>query len=198
MRDVLEEDRFLYIVMEYAPGGDLFTHVQKHGHLSETKARYFFKQMVDAVQFCHEKKIVHHDVKLENMLLQSLPEQSLRLSDFGLSQKIHPTESISACCGSPLYMAPEVFSTQPHNELVDVWSLGVCLYVMVSGTFPFVANSYSDLEEKVLFYDPSYLVGISATCNDLLQGMLRKDPLKRYAMSAIKQHKWVVEGNRYV
>jgi len=187
----------LYLFMEYASGGDLFTYVHRLGTLSEGKARYFFKQCVDALAYCHERRVAHHDIKLENMLLTT--EQSLRLSDFGLSQKLNPMEGgITSYGGSPLYMAPEVFSLQPHNEQVDVWSLGICLYVMVSGTFPFVANNYTDLEEKVLFDDVPSIYGISEYLNDLIQGMLRKDPLKRLSLAIIRQHRWVVEKGRYL
>jgi len=195
--DFHEDDRHLYLFMEYASGGDLFSHVHRLGTLSEGKARYFFKQCVDALGYCHERRVAHHDIKLENMLLTT--EQSLRLSDFGLSQKLHAMEGgITSYGGSPLYMAPEVFSLQPHNEQVDVWSLGICLYVMVSGTFPFVANNYTDLEEKVLFDDVPSIYGISEHLNDLIQGMLRKDPLKRLSLAIIRQHRWVVEKGRYL
>jgi len=194
--DFNEEDRFLYLFMEYASGGDLFSYVKSMGCLSEGKARYFFKQCVDALVFCHERRVAHHDIKLENMLLSL--DLSLRLSDFGLSQRLHPVEGVTSYCGSPLYMAPEVFSLQPHNEQVDVWSLGVSLYVMVSGSFPFVANTYPDLEEKVLFDDVPFLYGLSEQLNDLIQGMLRKDPLKRMTLAAVKHHKWVVDNfSRY-
>jgi len=194
--DSYEEERFLYLFMEYASGGDLFSYVQRMGNITEGKARYFFKQCVDAIVYCHERRVAHHDVKLENMLLS--PDHSLRLSDFGLSQRLHPVEGIASYCGSPLYMAPEVFSLQPHSEQVDVWSLGVSVYVMVSGSFPFVANTYTDLEEKVLFDDVPFLYGISEQLNDLIQGMLRKDPLKRLTFTAVKQHKWVLDNCRYV
>jgi len=187
--DSHEEDRFLYLFMEYASGGDLFSYIKGVGCLTEGKARYFFKQCVDALVFCHERRVAHHDIKLENMLLSF--DQSLRLSDFGLSQRLHPVEGVTSYCGSPLYMAPEVFSLQPHSEQVDVWSLGVSLYVMVSGSFPFVANTYPDLEEKVLFDDVPFLYGMSEHLNDLIQSMLRKDPLKRLTIAAVKQHKWV-------
>jgi len=100
--------------------------------------------------------------------------------------------------GVPYIWLLRFFSLQPHNEQVDVWSLGICLYVMVSGTFPFVANNYTDLEEKVLFDDVPSIYGISEHLNDLIQGMLRKDPLKRLSLAIIRQHRWVVEKGRYL
>jgi len=182
-----QDDRFLYLFMEYASGGDLFSIVQKHGSLDEAKARTFCRQIVDALMHCHERKIAHHDVKLENMLLAS--DRTWRLSDFGLSQRV-TAEGISAFSGSPLYMAPEIFSLQPHNERVDVWSLGICLYVMVTGTFPFVANSYEDLEEKVMLDEVPAYCGISDECMHLIRGMLHKDSQQRFTMAQVRHHKW--------
>jgi len=183
-----QDERFLYLFMEYASGGDLFSYVQRHGCLEEAKAKHFFRQAVEGLAHCHERRVAHHDVKLENMLLA--PGQTLRLSDFGLSQRLHPTDTISSFAGSPLYMAPEIFSLQAHDERVDVWSLGICLYVMVTGTFPFLANTYEDLEEQVLFDEAPVVCGLSEEVSSLLQGMLQKDPQQRLSLTQVKQHRW--------
>jgi len=146
--------------------------------------------MLESLIHCHDRNIVHHDVKLENMVLGK--DQCVRLSDFGLSVKRNSFESITTYGGSPLYMAPEIMSRQPHNERVDVWSLGVCLYVMVSGTFPFVADSYELLVERVLFDDVPYLFAASDELNNLLRGMLQKDSGTRVSLTSVRQHPWVV------
>jgi serine/threonine protein kinase len=182
-----KDERFLYLFMEYASGGDLFTIVQRHGSLDETKARNFCRQIVDALIHCHERKIAHHDVKLENMLLAA--DRTLRLSDFGLSQRV-TADGISAFSGSPLYMAPEIFSLQPHNERVDVWSLGICLYVMVTGTFPFIANTFEDLEEKVMLDEVPSFCGLSEELMHLIRGMLHKDCQQRFSLNQVRNHKW--------
>jgi len=183
-----QDERFLYLFMEYASGGDLFSYVQRHGCLEEARARTFCKQVIEALSHCHERKIAHHDVKLENMLLAI--DKTIRLSDFGLSQRMHMHDGITAFSGSPLYMAPEIFSLQPHNERVDVWSLGICLYVMVTGTFPFVANTYEDLEEKVLFDPVPVFCGVSEEFTHLLHGLLHKDPQQRLSLAQVRHHKW--------
>jgi len=182
------DERFLYLFMEYASGGDLFSYVQRHGCLEEAKARTFCKQALEALAHCHTHKIAHHDVKLENMLLAT--DRTLRLSDFGLSQRMHSVDGITSFSGSPLYMAPEIFSLQPHNDRVDVWSLGVCLYVMVTGMFPFVANTYEDLEERVMFDSVPVFCGVSEELTHLLNGMLQKDPYQRLSVAQVRQHKW--------
>lgn len=185
-----QDERFLYLFMEYASGGDLFSYVQRHGCLEEAKARTFFKQIIEALSHCHDRNIAHHDVKLENMLLAA--DKSVRLSDFGLSQRMlgEGVNAINAFSGSPLYMAPEIFSLQPHSERVDVWSLGICLYVMVTGTFPFLANNYEDLEEKVLFDPVPVFCGVSEEFTHLLHALMHKDPHQRLSLAQVRHHKW--------
>eukprot|EP01125_Pyxidicula_operculata_P013451 TRINITY_DN4465_c0_g1_i1.p1 TRINITY_DN4465_c0_g1~~TRINITY_DN4465_c0_g1_i1.p1 ORF type:complete len:275 (-),score=2.61 TRINITY_DN4465_c0_g1_i1:53-877(-) len=189
-----EDDRFLYLFMEYAPGGDLFSLVHKQGSLDENKARTFFRQILEALTHCHSHSVIHHDVKLENMVLGK--DNIVRLSDFGLSVRKLGVETVTTFAGSPLYMAPEVMSRQPHDERIDIWSLGVCLYIMVSGTFPFVANTYEELEERVLFHNISYVHCASENFNDLVRGLLRKDPEARLTLQDVRKHPWMVEDVR--
>jgi len=95
-------------------------------------------------------------------------------------------------------MAPELFSLLPHTDAIDMWSLGVCLYVMVMDTFPFIAESYSELEERVLF-DPvriPFSMGLSDNLQDLLHRMLHKDPTQRITLAQVKEHSWMF-GSRW-
>jgi len=190
---------FLYLFLELAAGGDLFSYIEKRGCLPEENAKLFMKQLISALSACHANNIIHRDVKLENVLLTK--DNKLRLSDFGLSVVMPKGEGgnkpqVSSCAGSPLYMAPEVFALQPHDEKVDVWSLGVCLYYMVVGSFPFIADSYGNLEECVLFEDVKFpVLSLSETLEDLLARMLHKDPAKRITLQAIKQHQWFNEDH---
>jgi len=186
----------LYMFLEYATGGDLFTYVTQRGCLPETIARIYMDQLIGSVAACHAIDVVHHDIKLENILLSK--DGKIKLSDFGLSQPIPEVQGkkqkINVFSGSPLYMAPEVFSLEPHDHSVDIWSLGVCLYVMVVGSFPFVADTYEELEEIVLFNDPSLgSLGLSSPLQDLLSQMLSKDPERRISLTLIKQHHWFSE-----
>eukprot|EP01127_Copromyxa_protea_P009503 TRINITY_DN2250_c0_g1_i2.p1 TRINITY_DN2250_c0_g1~~TRINITY_DN2250_c0_g1_i2.p1 ORF type:complete len:265 (-),score=28.90 TRINITY_DN2250_c0_g1_i2:111-905(-) len=181
-----EESDCLYMFLEYAPGGDLWSYIEKNGPVSEYFARSMIQQLVSALEFCHSKGIVHHDVKLENILL--VRENEVLLSDFGFSQCFVEGESrkmVTTYSGSPLYMAPEVFSLQPHDELVDMWSLGICLY-------------YIGLEEAVTFQELRFTpsMNISPSLQDFISQMLTKDPASRVCFSQLKRHKWLQEDTR--
>jgi len=178
-----EDDYYLYLFLEYAQGGDLFTFIRKYGRLDEEKARLYFEQILNAVEALHEKKVTHHDMKLENVLI--LKDGTLKLSDFGFSVDLLLNPSlILNFSGSPLYMSPEVFSMQPHNEKIDIWGLGVCLYYMLTDTFPFVSSSYHELEEKVLFHNVIFpkKMNLSEEVKDLIRKMLRKDFYQRISI----------------
>jgi len=176
----------LYLFFELASGGDLSSYIDRRGCLPEEGARHFMRQLMEALSSCHRNNIVHRDIKLENILLTK--ENNIRLSDFGLSVTLPKAEHdgvkprIGTFAGSPLYMAPEVFGLQPHDEKVDIWSLGVCLYFMTVGSFPFVADSYENLEECVLFEDVRFQPSmcLSASLEDLLVRMMHKDPEKEF------------------
>jgi serine/threonine protein kinase len=197
---VYEEDPYFFLFLELAPGGDLFSFIQRHGRLDEHKARTFFHQIVNAIQHCHENGIVHHDLKLENLLLTE-DENNLRLIDFGLCARITPAQSVISnyYAGSPLYMSPEIFSLQPHTVAIDIWSLGVCLYYMVTDTFPFLADTYNELEEKVLFDEVVFPnnMGLSDNLKDLVSRMLTKDPKQRITLAEIKKHSWWFESRYF-
>eukprot|EP01126_Amoeba_proteus_P018991 TRINITY_DN196_c0_g1_i5.p1 TRINITY_DN196_c0_g1~~TRINITY_DN196_c0_g1_i5.p1 ORF type:complete len:209 (+),score=44.49 TRINITY_DN196_c0_g1_i5:414-1040(+) len=201
--------------MEYASDGDLYSHVEKNGPLTEARARKILRQILSALEYCLLKGWVHHDVKLENILL--MEEDDIRLSDFGLSQRLPPPPPLppsslqhqvhegeerrsllNVFSGSPLYMAPEIFSLQEHDEQVDMWSLGVCLYFMLVGSFPFIADSYPALEESVLFDDVKFTtsMNLSSSVQDLIRLMLSKDPKKRIKFLSVRHHKWLNEDIR--
>jgi serine/threonine protein kinase len=188
---VEEDSQRIYLFLEYAPRGDLAMFISRNGRLDEDEARKYFRQMVHALEFCHQLHITHHDFKLENLLIGA--DRNIRLIDFGLAKYVERGGMIvDHFAGSPLYMPPEIFSLQPHDRSVDVWSLGVCLYYMVTDTFPFSAESYTELEEKVLFDDINFPVnmGISDNLQDLLRRLLVKDPIRRIRVSDIRKHSW--------
>ncbi|XP_017770247.1 PREDICTED: serine/threonine-protein kinase MARK2-like isoform X3 [Nicrophorus vespilloides] len=190
---VIETEKTLYLVMEYASGGEVFDYLVLHGRMKEKEARAKFRQIVSAVQYCHQKKIIHRDLKAENLLLDS--EMNIKIADFGFSNEFTPGNKLDTFCGSPPYAAPELFQGKKYDgPEVDVWSLGVILYTLVSGSLPFDGSTLRELRERVLrgkYRIPFYM---STDCENLLKKFLVLTPTKRASLESIMKDKWMNMG----
>ncbi|XP_025198848.1 serine/threonine-protein kinase MARK2-like isoform X2 [Melanaphis sacchari] len=190
---VIETEKTLYLVMEYASGGEVFDYLVLHGRMREKEARAKFRQIVSAVQYCHQKRIIHRDLKAENLLLDS--EMNIKIADFGFSNEFTPGGKLYTFCGSPPYAAPELFQGKRYDgPEVDVWSLGVILYTLVSGSLPFDGSTLRELRERVLrgkYRIPFYM---STDCENLLKKFLVLNPLKRASLEVIMKDKWMNLG----
>ncbi|XP_059873888.1 serine/threonine-protein kinase SIK3 isoform X4 [Delphinus delphis] len=191
---VMETERMIYLVTEYASGGEIFDHLVAHGRMAEKEARRKFKQIVAAVYFCHCRNIVHRDLKAENLLLDA--NLNIKIADFGFSNLFTPGQLLKTWCGSPPYAAPELFEGKEYDgPKVDIWSLGVVLYVLVCGALPFDGSTLQNLRARVLsgkFRIPFFM---STECEHLIRHMLVLDPNKRLSMEQICKHKWMKLGD---
>ncbi|XP_047549690.1 serine/threonine-protein kinase SIK3 isoform X4 [Lutra lutra] len=191
---VMETERMIYLVTEYASGGEIFDHLVAHGRMAEKEARRKFKQIVTAVYFCHCRNIVHRDLKAENLLLDA--NLNIKIADFGFSNLFTPGQLLKTWCGSPPYAAPELFEGKEYDgPKVDIWSLGVVLYVLVCGALPFDGSTLQNLRARVLsgkFRIPFFM---STECEHLIRHMLVLDPSKRLSMEQICKHKWMKLGD---
>ncbi|XP_037917781.1 serine/threonine-protein kinase MARK2 isoform X14 [Hermetia illucens] len=190
---VIETEKTLYLVMEYASGGEVFDYLVLRGRMKEKEARVKFRQIVSAVQYCHQKRIIHRDLKAENLLLDS--ELNIKIADFGFSNEFTPGSKLDTFCGSPPYAAPELFQGKKYDgPEVDVWSLGVILYTLVSGSLPFDGSTLRELRERVLrgkYRIPFYM---STDCENLLRKFLVLNPAKRASLEVIMSDKWMNMG----
>ncbi|XP_066226172.1 serine/threonine-protein kinase SIK1 [Saccopteryx leptura] len=187
---VMETKDMLYIVTEFAKNGEMFDYLTSNGHLSENEARKKFWQILSAVEYCHNHHIVHRDLKTENLLLDG--NMDIKLADFGFGNFYKSGEPLSTWCGSPPYAAPEVFEGKEYEgPQLDIWSLGVVLYVLVCGSLPFDGPSLPALRQRVLegrFRIPFFM---SRDCETLIRRMLVVDPAKRISIAQIRQHRWM-------
>ncbi|TMS36092.1 hypothetical protein L596_003347 [Steinernema carpocapsae] len=190
---VMETQKMIYLVMEYAKNGEMYEFIAKQKRLNECEAREKFWQIISAIDYCHKHNIVHRDLKAENLLLDA--NNNMKIADFGFSNYYTKGSLLGTFCGSPPYAAPEVFEGQQYaGPEIDVWSLGVVLYILICGVLPFEGSTLPILRERVLsgrFRVPFFM---SIDCENLIRRMLKVDPSKRITIDQIKSHKWMQTG----
>uniref|UniRef100_A0A8C5D6W6 SNF-related serine/threonine-protein kinase n=1 Tax=Gouania willdenowi TaxID=441366 RepID=A0A8C5D6W6_GOUWI len=192
LHEVIDTPTTLYLVMELADGGDLYDYILRHdGGVAEGTAKRHFTQIARAVAYCHQLHVVHRDLKPENVVF--FPQQgAVKLTDFGFSNLFQPGTMLATSCGSLAYSAPEILLGEEYDApAVDIWSLGVILYMLVCGVPPF--QETNDSETLVMILDCRYSVPnhVSDDCRDLISQMLQKDPSCRASLEQIEAHKWL-------
>lgn len=189
-----EDENYIFIFSEFLEEGDLYSYIQRNGHFDELRARRVFRQMVEALQYCHEQKVCHHDFKLENCVINS--DLDLRVIDFGYAvdfENYPAGELLHHYTGSPAYSAIEILDRRPHTESVDVFSLGTSLYFMLAGKFPFCdeeKTTYEQLCRNVRVGFLEFPETFSFEVQDLLKKMLSKESA-RISWKEIKKHPWM-------
>ena len=187
--NVIETNQFIYLIMEYISGKELFDYIIKKGKLKEKEACKFYQQIISGIEYLNKLKIVHRDLKPENLLLDC--KKNIKLVDFGLSNNYSNDSLLVTACGSPCYAAPEMINGEKYNGLlVDIWSSGIVLYAMICGFLPFEDKDNDILYDKICegkFNVPNF---ISDLGNDFLHRILNVDPNKRYNLIQIKNHPW--------
>ncbi|KAA0155495.1 hypothetical protein FNF29_01868 [Cafeteria roenbergensis] len=196
-----EDDNNVYMMMELCPNGSLADMVRSRGALSETEARGYMLQLVDACRYLHHHGIIHRDLKLGNVFLAG--DMTLRVGDFGLATKLMTKqERKRTVCGTPNYIAPEVLDAgeEGHSFEVDVWSLGVILYTMLVGRPPFetrdVKQTYALIRRASFDFPPSSHV--SPEAKDLVRAMLTVDPARRPPLTAVLRHPFFTGATAFV
>lgn len=191
--DVVEECELLYIVMEYATGGDLARRIQAQKaegtRFSEAVVLRVFAQVCSALHYIHAQKIMHRDVKPANVFIAGegeLGQCTVKLGDFGIAKMIEGTGQANSTVGTPSYLSPEMCKNNPYGMKADVWSLGVAWYEMVCLKVPFSASNLPAMALLICTSDPKPLPEeYSPEIQALIFSLLQKDPVKRPAMSAV-------------
>eukprot|EP00050_Salpingoeca_kvevrii_P006477 m.289658 g.289658 ORF g.289658 m.289658 type:complete len:529 (+) comp12166_c0_seq1:653-2239(+) len=192
---VVDTPSRLYLILELGSGGDLYDYITTNGALPEAQAKDIFVQIAEAVAFCHQHHIVHRDLKPENVVFCSEKNQTdhiVKVTDFGLSNNFSPGEMMKTCVGSLCYSAPEVLMQDPYDgPAADVWSLGVILFMLVTGRLPFSEANESATVTKICDADYSVPDEMPEGCKDLISKMLVKCPNDRISVSAVLSHPWL-------
>ena len=211
--DVVEVSSHLYIILEYANGGELFENVVQQSKLPEERAKLYFYQIVKAVQHMHHNRIVHRDMKLENVLLcyrnnEDVPSL-VKVTDFGLSKMINNETFLKTICGTKLYIAPEIIRSKMedysqieeetrYDSKVDMWSLGVILYILLSGSPPFDKNfPGKTIELQICDGDFSFPMSlrteVSFEAIDLVKNLMVVNSQKRFDCEKTLRHDWLTD-----
>ncbi|PWY89113.1 kinase-like protein [Aspergillus heteromorphus CBS 117.55] len=219
-----EHERWIYIIMEYVPGGELSTYLHSHGKIREDMVRPMARQIVHALHYLHKRKITHRDIKPDNILISSLEPLRVKLSDFGLSKVVQEETFLRTFCGTLLYCAPEVYpeydtyrrgevrkrrrlgdpppKTSPYDQSVDMWSFGAVLFHLLAGVPPYAPRGEdrgAQMLRIIMSEDPDWdalrSAGVSEAGIDFVARLLNRDPQSRPNEKACFQHPWISEIN---
>lgn len=198
VKDVFATREKIFIVLEFVGGGELFDKIASEGKFSEEKARFYFTQILEGLEYCHINGICHRDLKPENLLLDT--EGNTKISDFGFStlnigdadgDGNARAELLHTTCGTPNYVAPEVLGKDGYDgKKADIWSMGVILYVLLAGYLPFDENTMHALFTKIKVADYTFPDWFTASARDMMSKILVTSPNMRAKISDIKSHPW--------
>ncbi|KAJ1422914.1 Serine/threonine-protein kinase, active site [Sesbania bispinosa] len=193
--EVMANKSKIYFVMEYAKGGELFNKVAK-GKLKEGVAHKYFKQLINAVDFCHSRGVYHRDIKPENILLDE--NGNLKVSDFGLSALAESKRQdglLHTPCGTPAYVAPEVIKRKGYDGAkADIWSCGIVLFVLLAGYLPFHDSNLVEMYRKISKAELKYPNWFPPEVCKLLGMMLDPNPDTRISIAMVREDRWFKKG----
>ncbi|KAF8964827.1 kinase-like domain-containing protein [Flammula alnicola] len=199
LHDYFETAHNLYLCFDLCTGGELFDSICAKGNYYEADARALLRTIFVAVKYIHDSGIVHRDLKPENLLFRTRAEDAdIMIADFGLSRIMEEEKlnQLTEICGTPGYMAPEIFKKTGHGKPVDIWAMGVITYFLLAGYTPFDRDSQQQEMEAIIagdykFEPEEYWQNVSETAKDFVRTCLTVDPAIRPTAAAVLQHKWL-------
>ncbi|XP_070319883.1 cAMP-dependent protein kinase catalytic subunit PRKX isoform X1 [Odocoileus virginianus] len=185
------DDRFLYMLMEFVPGGELFSYLRNRGRFTSNTGLFYAAEIVCAIEYLHARDIVYRDLKPENILLDR--DGHVKLTDFGFAKKL--VDKTWTLCGTPEYLAPEVIQSKGHGRAVDWWALGILIFEMLSGFPPFFDDNAFGIYQKILAGKIDFPRHLEFTVKDLIRKLLVTDRTRRLGnmkngAEDVKQHRW--------
>ncbi|KAI9366016.1 kinase-like domain-containing protein, partial [Zopfochytrium polystomum] len=187
--EVVDTEQYVYLALEYEAGGELFDYLLSHPTLPEDDARRLFRQIVGAVQYCHANGVVHRDLKPENLLLDE--GGNIKIIDFGFSNVLREKSLLETMCGSPAYAAPEMIGRKAYNgEAVDIWAIGVILFVFICGRLPFDDSHMGKMYVSIMTGKFSFPEGTAEGPKSLISSILKVKPSERASLAAMRSHPW--------
>lgn len=191
MKGYTQDSRYLYLVLEYVPGGELFTYLRGIGKLDSDHARFYAAQITAIFEYLHGRNIIYRDLKPENLLIAA--DGYLRLTDFGFAKTVD--SRTYTLCGTPEYLAPEILLNKGHGKPVDWWTLGIIIYEMLAGIDPFSDEDPMSIYQKILKGKIKFPRNFDRNAKSLVKHLLVSDLSKRYGnlrggANDIKNHRW--------
>ena len=194
--EYFKEPETYYLIMEQVSGGELFNRIVEKSQYNEKEARDTCLIILEAVAYMHGKHVAHRDLKPENLLLLSQNDDSaVKIADFGFAKKVYKECTLTTQCGTPGYAAPEILSGAPYDWRVDMWSVGVILYILLGGYAPFAEPDHKDLYRKVKkgdyeFHDEHWGT-VSVEAKELISSLLTVNPKQRLTAKKGLKNKWI-------
>ncbi|KAL3656467.1 hypothetical protein V7S43_018691 [Phytophthora oleae] len=184
------DSKRVYLIIEYAPQGELYKKLMRAGRFSEKQSAMYIKEMARALIYMHSKHVIHRDIKPENLLVGFHGE--LKIADFGWS--VHaPSSRRTTLCGTLDYLPPEMIENKPHDEQVDVWTLGILMYEFLTGAPPFETENTKETYRRIAHVDLKFPSHVSSEARDLLMKILRHDPQQRIPLERVLEHAWILQ-----
>ncbi len=190
---MIATESLVWLALEYCPGDELYNHLLEHGRMETAKVQKIFTQLIGAVSYVHSKSCVHRDLKLENILLDK--HENVKLVDFGFTREYQGTTSyLQTWCGTVCYSAPEMLKGEKYaGEKVDVWSLGIILYALLTGELPWDEDDDAATKAKILKEDPNFPEYVPEPAKELIKKLLSKRPLLRPLLGDVLKDAWLAE-----
>lgn len=193
LHQTIQTAKKVHMVLDFVSAGDLANYVKFRSKLPEPEAKSLFKQVLSGLVHCHQNKVTHRDLKMENVML--LEDQTVKIIDFGMGEFTDSGRKLRLQCGTPAYAAPEIWADKSYSgPQADVWSLGVMLYIMLVGKVPFHHPNATKMFELVTTAKFSLPSSLSAAACSFLRAMLTADPKRRATVKSLIGHRWLSDG----